>query len=196
MDARRGERRHRNVPAGVSAARLLRRGPRSASPSGGHGPVRRARRAEHRRHGDRGRPCPRQNRTFTLVSPMHKHRVGQSRAGSRQERPATPRSLEYARRPADMAQSAAVRALSASRADQVLLAAGYSVRGGFSERCEISSSFDSDSITVEGNLRCRRRVFGEPTLCGRVPPACGVCGRDGAPPFSGLGRAGRRSPGR
>jgi hypothetical protein len=52
-------RRHRGVPAGVPAARLLRRDPRSASPPGGHGPVRYARRTQYRHHGDQGRPCPR-----------------------------------------------------------------------------------------------------------------------------------------
>jgi len=54
----------RGVPAGVPAARLLRRDPRSASPPGGHGPVRHAWRTQYRRHGDQGRPCPRQMRAF------------------------------------------------------------------------------------------------------------------------------------
>lgn len=72
------------VPAGIPAARLLRRD--------------REQLHRHRAVGRRGmhdgrntaattigRPCtPRQNRTFTLTAPMHKHTVDQSRAGSRQ----------------------------------------------------------------------------------------------------------------
>jgi hypothetical protein len=58
-----------------------------------HGPTRHARWTKYQRQGDQGRPCRRQNRTFTSTAPMHKHTVGQPRL-EHQGRPATPSSFD------------------------------------------------------------------------------------------------------